>query len=147
MVLEHHLHSLESRRAVRGLAEVVEDLKRARPFAVLLLLLGCMSAHARPTATSAPVPGLPEVVKSVYGPVPVSLVENLNIDGISAFGAYFPDSRKIFLRADMQPLFAQGVLAHETCHLALGDAGIDLPEQIAEHVCDAMAMQHVQEFR
>lgn len=102
------------------------------------------------TAASTNGPFLPHAewcpadkVPSVFGPVPVKCVPGLTVDGEDVYGAYFPMERIIRLRAGLPRDFMRGVLEHETCHLAMTDADLDPPPEIAERICDAIATQRM----
>jgi len=82
-------------------------------------------------------------VSSVYGPVPVECVPNLEVDGEPVYGAFFPLERRVRLRAGLPDDYARAVLEHEACHIALTDADIEPPPEVTERLCDAIAAQRV----
>jgi len=95
-----------------------------------------------PTHQPAPTPPtLPAFVPSAYGPVRVILKVNLYFDGDSLYGAWYPHIRTIFVRDSLPLWFANAVLEHEKCHVALTDYGVSLPDEVEERVCDAIAQQ------
>lgn len=107
--------------------------------------VGILCAAGGAAASTVSVGGYcpAKTVPSAWGAVPVVCEPDLKVDGDPVYGAYFPLERVIKLRANLPKDFMQGVLEHETCHLALGDAHIEPPPEIAERVCDAIAVQRV----
>lgn len=108
----------------------------------VMLVVGAASMAAAPSPSRTE--GCPvKAVPSVYGPVPVECVPNLEVDGDPVYGAFYPLERRIRLRAGLPRDFTLGVVEHEACHVALSDADIEPPPPIAEKICDAMASQRM----
>lgn len=86
-------------------------------------------------------PKIPATVFSVLGPVPVTRVESLpDREGkpTEDLGEWDGKLRRIAVRSDMAPVAALQTLYHEKVHMWLWDAGVDLPEQYVEGVCDVI---------
>lgn len=107
-----------------------------RRLALFLLLAACI----------APAKPLPRTVWGVLGPIPITYVQGLTLDGVPLYGMYEPDTRRISLRAGMDPRQARKTLHHELCHAHLSDLGVSVGDEATEDaVCDALALARVLE--
>lgn len=85
-------------------------------------------------------PALPTSVWSQLGPIPVRLVADLKSDeGDIVLGLWKPLVREIHIRDGMHPHTALVTCAHEWVHALLWDAGVNLPGEQEETVCDVVA--------
>lgn len=87
----------------------------------------------KPKGTTHGFPELPTKAYSVLGPVEVREAPLENLHGRVD---YVP--RIITIHQGQHPATAWSTYWHEVVHLALFDAGVDLPEKQAEAVCDAL---------
>ena len=85
----------------------------------------------------------PGAVPGILGPVHVEYVSNPVVDGDSVWGAYSPAQRRILVDAAASPLFRRNIIAHERCHSALADVGVELEAAKEEQVCNAIALLEV----
>jgi hypothetical protein len=117
--------------------EVVYVLMGFAVFLVLMLIFG--------KAPTAPNYGLPATVPSAFGTVQITTADTLMDGDTPLYGRAHLPQLHIQIRKGMAPGFAQYVLDHEICHIALLETPI--PEEAEEAVCDAIARQRAAERR
>jgi hypothetical protein len=79
-------------------------------------------------------PPVPSVAFSHLGPIPVEQ------DGLpkDEHGGWDPSPRSIKLQADIHIAAKWLTYWHEVTHLAIHDAGIELPDKLEENLCTAI---------
>jgi len=97
---------------------------------LLLLSLACVTYEPSP----------PTAVSGILGPISIGYVADPVVDGDSVWGAYQPAHRHIIVDANTSSLFRRNIIAHERCHSALSDVGVELEAAKEEQVCNAMAL-------
>lgn len=85
------------------------------------------------------LPPLPAAVFSAYGAIPVVLTADPKILDEDDFGAWNAHTRVIYVRAGLHATPAWLTLFHEKVHADLSDAGVRLPTNKEEAVCNAIA--------
>lgn len=94
------------------------------------------------------LPPLPASLFSVYGPIPVEIVEDLkDVDtGDTLFGYWDSYKRIIYIRAGLHPAAAWQTLYHELAHAWLLDIGVKLSYNQEEAVVGAVASARLAEL-
>ena len=106
-----------------------------RAMSVLTLALACRPIAADPA---------PKSVNGILGPIRVEYVADPVVEGDSVWGAFQPATRRIVVDATVTSVaFRRNIIAHERCHSALVDLGIELDTAKEEQVCNAMAALEV----
>jgi hypothetical protein len=82
----------------------------------------------------------PVTVPGILGAIRVEYVSSPVVDGDSVWGAYHPATRRILVDRNASPLFRRNIIAHERCHSALADVGVELDADKEEQVCNAIAL-------
>ena len=103
---------------------------------------------ARPSPTDKGLPPIPASVSLPAGKVSVRWSKNLESSDASAcWGLFEWGPRRISLREGISLTSAWLTLEHEIVHAILMDAGAELPPEIEERVCDAIAQARVAAMR
>lgn len=93
------------------------------------------------------LPPIPDVVGAVLGPIPVTLCETIENDGVECNGLWLPDERAIQIRSGLSLTERWWTLHHEVTHAILHDLGVSLPDEDEEHVCNALATARLLEMQ
>lgn len=94
-----------------------------------------------------PLPSLPRAVVSALGPVRVVRAVRIVNNKIECNGLWDPNTRTITVRTRLPREKAWWVFFHERTHMELEELGVQLPLELEELVCDAMATARVAELR
>lgn len=92
------------------------------------------------------LPSLPRAIHLPAGGVPVTTNVGL-YERESTFGKFNWIKRTIELEASMGLTPAWLTLRHERVHAILMDSGIELPHDLEERVCDAIALADVADMQ
>lgn len=94
------------------------------------------------------LPPIPPTLFSVYGPIPVEVVEDLSDPqtGEPIFGWWDSFSRVIKIRAHLHPAAALSTLYHEQTHAWLADVGVKLSTNQEESIANAVAAARLAEL-
>jgi hypothetical protein len=99
------------------------------------------------TRTKKALPPIPATIPSVLGDVPVTCVVDLrNLRDEACFGIWRSAQRDVRLEVNMSSITAWQTYWHEWAHILLWDASIDVSEELAERLCDALATARVREM-
>lgn len=93
------------------------------------------------------LPPIPGNVPSILGPVPVEIVQGLRThDDRQALGIWRQNERDVRVEADAARIVQWQTYWHEWMHIVLTDAGVELTEDAAERVCDAVGNARTREM-
>ena len=112
----------------------------------------CMAkGQSRPRRRKVWLPPLPSYVYSPIGDVPVFILprEQMKDDkdpGSALAGYWAPRLRQIAIADDLEGAAAWTIFVHERTHMWLDDAGVDLPTEAEERVCNVIATATVAEM-
>jgi len=101
-----------------------------------------------PKTTGTELPSLPTSVHNAIGPIPVEYVGDLRTSGDEkAMGLWLPEERRIQIRTGLPSVLTWLTIKHEWIHAVLWHAGVKLPEETEERICDTLAAALVAEMR
>lgn len=95
------------------------------------------------------LPPLPASAFHQFGPIPVTLVDDLRAPDDPTerlYGYWNAFDRTIAIRSGLHPVAAWLTLFHELTHANLSDVGVKLSEEHEEAVCESVARARLAEL-
>lgn len=91
------------------------------------------------------LPSLPTFIWTPLGNIPVLCIEKADWKDDDS-GEFDPHARTLIVRSSMALVVQWYFLFHEDMHRMLHDAGVDMPDELEERVCDAYAYARTAEL-